>query len=110
MRCNNERVIDLEKRVAYLEQKLNVPVDCGVHPAYGSLVDQYGPFVNKTQAAAILGITRATIYTMIHDGRLTGKMGGTKVSTESIEKYIENPTGGNKLGKKHKRKEEDDEY
>lgn len=109
MRCNNERVIDLEKRVAYLEQKMNIPVDCGKHPAYGSLMEQYGPYVNKSQAADILSVTRATIYTMLRDGRLTGKMGGSKVSTESIEQFINAPVGGNKLGKKHKHEEDWDE-
>ena len=108
MRCNNERVIDLEKRVAHLEELMKIPVDCGKHPAYGSLVEQYGLYVNKSKAAEILGITRATIYTMILDGRLEGRMGGTKVSVESIERFIETPYTG-KLGKKHKHKEEQNE-
>ena len=108
MRCNNERVIDLEKRVAHLEELMKIPVDCGKHPAYGSLAEQYGLYVSKTKAAEILGITRATIYAMINDGRLTGKMGGTRVSVESIEQFIESPRTGSKFGKKHKHKENEE--
>ena len=106
MRCNNERVNELERRVEYLEERMKVATSLGKHPAFSSLVAQYGRYVTKADAAKILGVCRATIYQMIQDGRLEGKMGGSKVSVESIERFIESPSGGGKLGKKHKSKED----
>lgn len=47
-----------------------------------------GTAVDKTEAAKILGVTRATIYAMIKDGRLTTMCEGTRISVSSIYKYM----------------------
>ena len=44
--------------------------------------------MNKTQAAYVLGVTRATIYQMIADGRLK-ENGLGKIQTDSINRLIE---------------------
>lgn len=54
------------------------------------LIQQYGKYVDKTVAAQILGVTRATVYAMINDGRIRGAYGGRKVDVRSIAAYMEN--------------------
>ena len=52
------------------------------------LVDKYGEHVDKSTAAKILGVTRATVYTMLKDGRIKGACEGKRVDVRSIARYI----------------------
>lgn len=90
---------DIEARVIRLEKELGLDKD--EDPA---LVKKYGEYVDKTVAAQILGVTRATVYAMLGDGRLQGGCKGKKVLTASIDRYLRDP------GKHRARRgEEDDE-
>lgn len=80
----------LSKRVNLLEEKSAFSIYTGATTKREErLAEKYGEFVNKTTAAQILGVTRATIYTMLHDGRIEGACEGKKVSTRSIARYLE---------------------
>lgn len=52
------------------------------------LVDMHGKYVDKSTAARILGVTRATVYAMLADGRIKGACGGKRVDVRSIARYI----------------------
>jgi len=52
------------------------------------LVEKYGEFVDKTEAGRIIGMTRATVYAMISDGRLKTGHRGKRVSVRSIADYL----------------------
>lgn len=52
------------------------------------LVDKYGEHVDKSTAAKILGVTRATVYAMLKDGRIKGACEGKRVDVRSIARYI----------------------
>ena len=52
------------------------------------LVDKYGEHVDKSTAAKILGVTRATVYAMLEDGRIEGACEGKRVDVRSIARYI----------------------
>lgn len=52
------------------------------------LFDRYGEHVDKSTAARILGVTRATVYAMLKDGRIKGACGGKRVDVRSIARYI----------------------
>lgn len=52
------------------------------------LFAQYGESVDKTCAANIIGVTRATIYAMLMDGCLESCFSGRKVTTRSIARYM----------------------
>ena len=88
-----EYVKDLDRRVKVLETS----ADRGeMQTVQGDeLVAKYGEFVDKSAAARILGVTRATIYAMIADGRVNSACEGTRVSVRSIANYIA------RKGKKH---------
>ena len=81
-----ERFEKLERRVTFLE----IAVNNSLHDALSgkSLVAKYGESVNKKEAAKILGVTRATIYTMLADGRITICGDSKRVSVRSIAKYL----------------------
>lgn len=53
------------------------------------LIRRYGWFVDKSTAAQILDVTRATVYAMLKDGRITGACDGKRVDVLSIAAYIE---------------------
>lgn len=65
-------------------------VDC---PIEKKLIDKYGDYVDKSVAASILGVTRATIYAMIDDHRLQTGYRGKRVSVASIAAYIKSKGG-----------------
>lgn len=44
--------------------------------------------VSKSDAARMLGVSRATVYTMVKDGRLTATSDGKRVMTRSIVAYL----------------------
>lgn len=52
------------------------------------LVEQYGEYVDKSTAAQIIGVTRATVYAMLADGRIKGAFGGKRVDVRSIARYM----------------------
>lgn len=52
------------------------------------LVDKYGEHVDKSTAARILGVTRATVYAMLKDGRIEGACEGKRVDVRSIARFI----------------------
>lgn len=57
------------------------------------LVYKYGEHVDKSTAARILGVTRATVYAMLADGRIDGACEGKRVDVRSIARYIFSPRG-----------------
>ena len=54
-------------------------------------VAQYGEYVDKTATARILGVTRATVYAMLADGRIEGACSGRRVAVRSIARYMATP-------------------
>lgn len=86
-----ERIKDLERRVKTLEDHDRSALWGNVAEVYSKendLVLAYGEFVDKTVAARILGVTRATIYAMLADGRIESACEGARVSVRSIARYI----------------------
>lgn len=98
MQVLERRVQMLEKTVESLiwEEPFNDVPDRKVN----GLVKKHGEFITKVQAAEILGVTRATVYAMLADGRIKGACSGNKVSTRSVGNYIFGP-GWKKKGKRH---------
>lgn len=88
---DSERIAALEERVAVLERIAHTIEICNTNDP--SLCDKYGKYVKKSDAAIILGVTRATVYAMLADGRLRATHGGSRVATKSIEEYIQTPHG-----------------
>ena len=101
MEAFHERLFSLEKRVALLESgtDINSP-----DARYNELSAKYGQHVNKSCAAEIIGVTRATVYAMLADGRLEGVCYGKRVSIQSIALYLSSGRGGHK----QKAREEDE--
>ena len=89
-----DRIRHLEERVRALEGRME---DARETIRESVLVKLYGECVSKTDAADIMGVTRATVYTLLRNGRIKGAMGGRKVDVRSIARYIER-TGGTKGG------------
>ena len=83
------RMEALEARVAALEKDIEEQTDS---VAAEKLRDKYPVHMNKTEAAKELGVTRATIYAMISDGRLKENVLG-KVTTDSMIKLVLGPKG-----------------
>ena len=86
-----EKMYDLEKRVLALEERTrrfawsrneeNARKEA-------ELVDIHGKYVDKSTAARILGVTRATVYAMLKDGRIEGACSGRRVDVRSIARYL----------------------
>lgn len=92
---------DLERRVAALErEKHNVIWGAGnsLRDRHEEMIRNHGEFVDKTTAARILGVTRATIYTMIADGRLRAGCAGKRVMVASIAAYLHSKEKGECTG------------
>ena len=71
------RVYDLEECIVELQKRLDAHLD-------GKLEDGFPECMDKTSAAKAIGVTRATVYKMIADGRLkTNGMG--KILSSSVE-------------------------
>ena len=81
------KLYDLERRVKALEDRLHRET-WQKASVEDDMVAQFGAYVNKSEAAQILGVCRATIYFMLGDGRLEGAMEGRKVSVRSIARYL----------------------
>ena len=97
------RIEALERRVLVIETDLARAKACtGIALP---LTEQYGEHVTKANAANILGVTRATIYTMLRDGRISATHGGSRVSVRSIERYMRANKGkSGKVGVARERK------
>ena len=75
------RMNALEARIAELEKKTGEPETAG---GIEARIRRAHPIaMTKSDAARILNVTRATVYCMIKDGRLT-ENGWRKVTTDSL--------------------------
>lgn len=86
-----ERMADLERRVLALEERTRRSLwnEETFRPSKEEeLVAQHGEYVDKTLAARILGVTRATVYAMLADGRISGACEGRRVDVRSIGRYM----------------------
>lgn len=86
-----ERIKDLEQRVKVLEDRDRTSLWGNVAEVYSKendLVLTHGEVVDKSVAARILGVTRATVYAMLADGRIESACEGARVSVRSIARYI----------------------
>lgn len=85
------RMVKLEQRVQTLEKLAQVGLlfskNAPVHMEE-ELAEQYGRYVNKSTAASILGVTRATVYAMLADGHIKGAYEGMYVDVRSIAEYM----------------------
>lgn len=94
MEMSLQRMADLERRVLMLEERTRRSLwtreEESVHQEE-ALVAQYGEYVDKTATARILGVTRATVYAMLADGRIEGACSGRRVSVRSIARYMAMP-------------------
>lgn len=92
---STDRMADLERRVQLLEAHAR-------SAAWGAegitlrreeaLVERYGESVDKTVASRMLGVTRATVYAMLADGRIAGACEGRRVDVRSIARYLSRPS------------------
>lgn len=97
-----EKLAQLEGRVRTLEETVRRPTwkqEATCKQKHAELCARYGETVNKSEAAEILGVTRATIYAMLEDGRLRGAC-ERKVSVQSIAEHIVLGTRKSKEAKK----------
>ena len=76
-----ERMNALEARITELEKKTREPETDG--GAEARIRRMHPIAMNKSEAARILNVTRATVYCMIKDGRLT-ENGWREVTTDSL--------------------------
>ena len=90
-----ERMADLERRVQVLEERTRRAIWGGSTEALRreeTMVERYGESVDKTVAARLLGVTRATVYAMLADGRICGACAGRRVDVRSIARYLSQRT------------------
>lgn len=95
------RIEDMEKRIVALEERLRLNLWTGSTTAKEDhLIRKYGEYVDKTQAAKILCVTRATVYAMLADGRIQGACSGRRVDIRSIARYMAAPKSSGRRGKR----------
>lgn len=82
-------VLTLEK-LAHIEELFR---DDSLMRKEEELIYKYGEYVDKSTAARILGVTRATVYAMLADGRIKGACSGRRVDVRSIARYMYSPRG-----------------
>ena len=100
------RIAALEHVISGLERTFTASPE-GTESRYErDLVSVYGERVNKKTASEILGVTRATVYAMLTNGRIAGACGGKMVSVRSLARYMEAPFTGTK---KYKRRNPDED-
>lgn len=96
----SDEVKSLRVRVKQLEEKERFKLFTeAMTMREQKLIDRYGEFVDKKTAAEILGVTRATIYVMLSDGRLDAAFEGRRVSVRSIARYMEGKKKIHEIGK-----------
>ena len=101
-----KRLRDAEIRIDALEKRVCELLWGGNAELIFDLLSLKADSVSKTRAAEILGVTRATIYAMMADGRLDGICGGKKVSLDSIRRFAASPgVRGSRFGIKNKKEE-----
>ena len=86
-----ERMDKLEQRVLELEKLAQIGElfrDESLMGTEKELVDMHGTYVDKSTAAKILGVCRATVYAMLADGRIEGACSGRRVDVRSIARYL----------------------
>ena len=86
-----DRIAELEQRVLTLEKFAQIGElfrDDSLAHEEKELIDVHGKYVDKTTAARILGVTRATVYAMLKDGRIKGACSGRRVDVRSIARYM----------------------
>ena len=101
MEMSLQRMADLERRVLALEERTRRSLwtrEEELARKEEALVAQYGEYVDKTATAKILGVTRATVYAMLKDGRIKGACSGKRVDVRSIARYL---CAENKGGRQH---------
>ena len=89
-----EKMDDLERRVLTLEKLAQIGEllrDDSLMRTEKEIVDMHGKYVDKSTAARILGVTRATVYAMLADGRIEGACSGRRVAVRSIARYMATP-------------------
>lgn len=105
-----ERMADLERRVRALEERARRALWSEERLRAGKeeeLVLRYGEYVDKTVAAQILGVTRATVYAMLADGRIVGACAGKRVDVRSIASYLTRQTTMDENKRQSKKAKED---
>ena len=104
-----KRMKDLERRILALEERTRRSLwtqEAALASKEEELLWRYGEYVDKTQTAKILGVTRATVYAMLADGRIEGACSGRRVSVRSIAHYMAAPKSrSSRIGIKNKREE-----
>ena len=86
-----DRISELEQRELTLEKLAQIGElfrDESLMRTEKELVDMHGKYVDKSTAARILGVTRATVYAMLADGRIEGACSGRRVDVRSIARYL----------------------
>ena len=86
-----DRIAELEPRVLTREKLAQIGElfrDESLMRTEKELVDMHGTYVDKSTAAKILGVCRATVYAMLADGRIEGACEGKRVDVRSIARYI----------------------
>jgi len=99
-RVSADRVADLERRVKILEARTRNALWSAEPSLTGreeALVERYGESVDKTMASKMLGVTRATVYAMLADGRIRGACEGRRVDVRSIARYLARTSQRNKV-------------
>jgi len=94
MEMSLQRMADLERRVLALEERTRRSLwtqEAALASKEEELLGRYGEYVDKTVTAKILGVTRATVYAMLADGRIQGACSGRRVSVRSIARYMAAP-------------------
>ena len=89
-----DRIAELEQRVMALEKNAQIGElfrDESLMRTEKELVDMHGKYVDKSTAARIIGVTRATVYAMLADGRIEGACSGRRVAVRSIARYMATP-------------------
>ena len=102
MEMSVQRMVDLERRVLALEERTRRSLwtqEAARERKEEELLARYGEYVDKTATANILGVTRATVYAMLADGRIEGACSGRRVSVRSIAGYMAAPKSRGKQQK-----------
>ena len=101
MEMSLQRMADLERRVMALEERTRRSLwtqEAALASKEEELMGRYGEYVDKTLTAKILGVTRATVYAMLADGRIEGACSGRRVSVRSIAHYMAAPKSRGRRG------------